>query len=110
MPECIRTVGRARCPRVIGARDKRLSSKVLRTRQHRRRLAARVQVSAVMTRATRVTIFILSVSLAPCVARAQDQAQTTPQGNPERKETGLPSKIKWPFNLDAGWGTFGFGN
>src|SRR5688572_20296873 len=56
MPECIRTVGRARCPRVIGARDKRLSSKVLRPRQHRRWLAARVQVSPVMTRATRVTI------------------------------------------------------
>ncbi len=63
-----------------------------------------------MTRATRATMLILSVSLAPCVAHAQDQAQATPQGNPERKEIGLPSKVKWPFNLDAGWGTFGFGN
>src|SRR5688572_10854168 len=63
-----------------------------------------------MTRTTRATLFILSVSLAPCVARAQDQAQATPQGRPERKEIGLPSKVTWPFNLDAGWGTFGFGN
>jgi hypothetical protein len=63
-----------------------------------------------MTRTTRATLFILSVSLAPCVARAQDQAQATPQGSPERKEIGLPSKVTWPFNLDAGWGTFGFGN
>jgi alginate export protein len=24
--------------------------------------------------------------------------------------TGLPQRIDWSFNLDAGWGTFGFGN
>src|SRR5262245_36819651 len=24
--------------------------------------------------------------------------------------TGLPPRIDWSFNLDAGWGTFGFGN
>ena len=24
--------------------------------------------------------------------------------------TGLPQRIDWTFNLDAGWGTFGFGN
>lgn len=63
-----------------------------------------------MTHATRATLFVLSLTLAPFVARAQDQTQTSAQGNPERKEIGLPSKVKWPFNLDAGWGTFGFGN
>jgi len=33
--------------------------------------------------------------------------------NPERQEarpTGLPARITWTFNLDAGWGTFGFAN
>ena len=28
----------------------------------------------------------------------------------EERPTGLPSKMKWTFNFDAGWGTFGFAN
>ena len=42
------------------------------------------------------------------VVRAQD-----PPAKPEEKQerpTGLPSPIKWTFNFDAGWGTFGFAN
>ena len=46
-----------------------------------------------------------SVLLAPAVARGQD-----PPSPPEERSTGLPSKIDWTFNFDAGWGTFGFGN
>ena len=33
-----------------------------------------------------------------------------PQDKQEDRATGLPSAIKWTFNFDAGWGTFGFGN
>ena len=29
---------------------------------------------------------------------------------PEERPTGLPSPIKWTFNFDAGWGSFGFAN
>ena len=42
-----------------------------------------------------------AVSAAP-PAKPADQAEARP--------TGLPSNINWKFNLDAGWGTFGFNN
>jgi hypothetical protein len=49
----------------------------------------------------------------PCAASAQD-APATPQDKPaetpEERPTGLPSKMKWTFNFDAGWGNFGFAN
>src|SRR5262245_6847794 len=38
----------------------------------------------------------------PHTLRAQDKT--------EERSTGLPSRGDWTFNLDAGWGTFGFGN
>jgi hypothetical protein len=47
-----------------------------------------------------------SVLLAPAAASGQDP----PPSPPEERSTGLPSKIDWTFNFDAGWGTFGFGN
>lgn len=28
----------------------------------------------------------------------------------EERDTGLPKKLKWTFNFDAAWGTFGFAN
>jgi hypothetical protein len=47
--------------------------------------------------------------LAPGPLRAQDPPQEKPAETDERP-TGLPSPIAWRFNLDAGWGTFGFAN
>jgi hypothetical protein len=44
--------------------------------------------------------------LAPTGAHAQDP----PKDQPEARPTGLPAKISWTFNLDAGWGSFGFAN
>ena len=32
------------------------------------------------------------------------------QGTSAERPTGLPSQLKWTFNFDAGWGTFGFAN
>jgi len=37
------------------------------------------------------------------LAKPGEQAQ-------DSKPTGLPKKIAWTFNFDAGWGTFGFAN
>jgi hypothetical protein len=49
--------------------------------------------------------------LTPTGARAQ---ATSPQDKPDEKAqerpTGLPSRVRWTFNFDAGWGTFGFAN
>jgi hypothetical protein len=47
---------------------------------------------------------------APASARAQDAPQDKPADEAQERPTGLPSAIKWTFNFDAGWGTFGFGN
>jgi len=52
-------------------------------------------------------LLLASALVAPVAA----QGQTAPaQDKPEERDTGLPPKIDWTFNLDAGWGTFGFGN
>ena len=37
-------------------------------------------------------------------------AQEPPPAEPEDRPTGLPARITWTFNFDAGWGNFGFGN
>ena len=36
-------------------------------------------------------------------------AQTPEPAKPEQRATGLPSAIDWTFNVDTGWGAFGFG-
>jgi hypothetical protein len=41
-----------------------------------------------------------------CLAATGVQAQDQPAERP----TGLPPAVKWTFNFDAGWGTFGFAN
>src|SRR5262245_914440 len=56
----------------------------------------------------RVLVAML-ILLAPVTTHAQDPPQGTPDSEEERP-TGLPSPIKWTFNFDAGWGTFGFAN
>ena len=46
-------------------------------------------------------------------ASAQDSTaaqQDTSAAETEERSTGLPSKVQWKFNLDAGLGTFGFNN
>ena len=45
---------------------------------------------------------------APTVAHAQAPPDADAQGG--TNSAGLPSRVQWTFNLDAGWGTFGFGN
>jgi Alginate export len=64
-----------------------------------------------MLRRVRKVLLLFSLILfVPGTVRTQDMAQSAAQAQPEARPTGLPSGIDWTFNLDAGWGTFGFGN
>ena len=60
-----------------------------------------------LTRWTTKGPLVLLLSVSPLVARAQD---TGAASKPDERTTGLPSKVEWKFNFDAGWGVFGFGN
>jgi hypothetical protein len=67
-----------------------------------------------MTRSVRailivLTMLIRALAIPPVAAVAQD-APAKPQEKAEERPTGLPSRIAWTFNFDAGWGTFGFAN
>ena len=53
--------------------------------------------------------FTVLTPLAGLAQSAPDPGDSKPQ-EPEKRSTGLPSRIKWTFNFDAGWGTFGFAN
>ncbi len=68
-----------------------------------------------MMRATRL-LLALAVLIVPVAARGQDPAPPPPAPAPAAppetgdRPTGLPKKVHWTFNFDAGWGTFGFQN
>jgi len=53
---------------------------------------------------------IACLCLAPVALRAQEPPPDPPQDKPDDRPNGLPSAVKWTFNFDAGWGTFGFAN
>ena len=58
-------------------------------------------------------LVLVAFVMTPVAAFAQDTsaaAQDKPAGQEDERSTGLPSKMKWTFNFDAGWGTFGFAN
>ena len=59
-------------------------------------------------------ILIVSLALSVVSAAAAGAQTTSPQepapAHPDQRPTGLPGSIKWTFNFDAGWGTFGFAN
>ena len=67
--------------------------------------------------AIRAAWFVSAVLLTAAAVDAQGPADLPPASaapvstdqEPERS-TGLPSRIKWTFNLDAGWGNAGFAN
>src|SRR5207247_6261479 len=69
-----------------------------------------------MTPLTIRTILMLTTAtplLMPSQAFAQTAGQTPPPAapsQPEERTTGLPPRVDWKFNFDAGWGTFGFAN
>ena len=58
----------------------------------------------------RLHLAMLILLLGPVTLRGQDPPQDKPEEKTEERPTGLPSPITWTFNLDAGWGTFGFAN
>ena len=60
-----------------------------------------------------LSLFLLAFVVLPCTASAQDPPATPqdkPAEPPQERTDGLPSKMKWTFNFNAGWGTFGFAN
>ena len=67
-----------------------------------------------MTRSRQGILLASLLVLAPTGLRAQELPQDKPVQTTSQEEqarpTGLPSRIKWTFNFDAGWGTFGFAN
>jgi hypothetical protein len=52
---------------------------------------------------------IVGCMVVPATAAAQGPSPATADEKPQRP-TGLPSRLEWTFNFDAGWGTFGFAN
>ena len=65
-----------------------------------------------MTVTTRIALlmFVSSLAVAPGTARAQNAASGDSSADADAQAAGLPSKIDWTFNFDAGWGNFGFAN
>jgi hypothetical protein len=56
-------------------------------------------------------LVVAFLALTPSFARAQDPPPQNADPNQEKeRSTGLPPSVKWTFNFDAGWGTFGFAN
>ena len=59
-------------------------------------------------------VLIVLATVCGVCARTADAQTTSPQeqppAEPEERPTGLPGPIKWTFNFDAGWGSFGFAN
>ncbi len=48
--------------------------------------------------------------LLPTLASGQSAPEDAGQDQPEERANGLPPRVKWTFNFDATWGTFGFAN
>jgi hypothetical protein len=60
-----------------------------------------------------LVVLLLSIvgsTLAPARIGAQNPAPGKPDEKAQDRSTGLPSRLEWTFNFDAGWGTFGFAN
>src|SRR5580765_3460735 len=61
-----------------------------------------------------MALLTAAVLLVPSDALAQTAGQgeppAPPADTPEERSAGLPPKVEWTFNFDAGWGTFGFAN
>jgi len=60
------------------------------------------------------TLLMAAALLMPPYAFAQTAGQGVPPpaapDTPEARSPGLPPRVEWTFNFDAGWGTFGFAN
>ncbi len=65
-----------------------------------------------MIRGFRTALFSASIVGLTTAASAQEVrvTQDKPAEQEQERPSGLPSRVKWTFNLDAGWGSFGFAN
>src|SRR4029079_17667730 len=55
-------------------------------------------------------LLIAIALLTPSYALAQAAAPPPPPDTLDARSAGLPPKVDWTFNFDAGWGSFGFAN
>ena len=56
-------------------------------------------------------LFLLVLLLTPAAASGQNPpSDDKTNGKEQERSSGLPPRVKWTFNFDAGWGTFGFAN
>jgi hypothetical protein len=58
----------------------------------------------------RARVLLLSTTTLVSATMALAQDSSSPQSTPEARPTGLPRRVDWTFNFDAGWGSFGFAN
>jgi len=63
-----------------------------------------------MIRTFRSLSVFLALAATVASATAQEPGASAPADKDDERSTGLPSPIKWTFNFDAGWGSFGFAN
>ena len=118
MPGLIRRSGRGRRCRLAPGRKAaaRSTPSTWQAECTEGRLAIRQgdeDCGADMTRAAHCVLFLSLTLLGPTAVSAQGVAAGAPAEQDKQEEsrpTGLPSPIKWTFNFDAGWGSFGFAN
>jgi hypothetical protein len=64
-----------------------------------------------MSRAILCLLVTLGCLVIPAPVRAQEPPEAKPEEDKaDERPSGLPSRVAWTFNFDAGWGTFGFAN
>ena len=66
-----------------------------------------------MTRWMQCAVIVSTLASVPAAAHAQQNGTNDkPDDNAQEpaRPMGLPGPIKWTFNFDAGWGSFGFAN
>jgi hypothetical protein len=73
-----------------------------------------VHEPAIDRSAPTICLMLVSLAAAAPVAAGQNPPPSTSEDKPPQQDqarpTGLPSPVRWDFNVDAGWGTFGFAN
>lgn len=92
-----------------------VSTRPRNTSGHRKKIESRVRVAGMIGIELLLMLSIRMqaqqpTSESPPNAPEQTKAENKDSGSREERSTGLPKKIKWTFNLDAAWGTFGFAN
>ena len=74
-----------------------------------RRITAGIGVAVILLISTHIRAQQTSSETPEDTQKPADSPKP-PDPPKEERDTGLPEQLKWKFNFDAAWGTFGFGN